>query len=163
MLKPGSLRAHLTAALPELARDPEKLVVLARAGRTICTGTASLSFEYAYTLQVIVLDYAGHADAVVVPLLAWVARNQPELLDNPDKPGAKGRVVDINLLYTTLEDFTADPEHPTLLQIPNALIFQRVLRRWRAGTPVPPERLAPPPELARPVPSTAGERGSSLL
>ena len=85
-----------------------------------------------------------------------------ELLDSADKPGALGRVVDINLLYTTLEDATA-PEPGTLLQIPNALIFQRVLRRWRAGTPVPPERLAPPPELARPVPSTAGERGSSLL
>ena len=85
-----------------------------------------------------------------------------ELLDSSDKPGALGRVVDINMLYTTLEDATA-PEPGTLLQIPNSLIFQRVLRRWRAGTPVPPERLAPPPELARPVPSTAGERGSSLL
>lgn len=85
-----------------------------------------------------------------------------ELLDSADKPGALGRVVDINLLYTTLEDATA-PEPGTLLQIPNALIFQRVLRRWRAGTPVPPERLVPPQELARPVPNTAGERGSSLL
>lgn len=84
MLKPGSLRAHLTAALPELARDPERLVVLARAGRIITTGTAALSFEYAYTLQMIVLDYAGHADAVMVPLLAWLKRHQPELMDNPD-------------------------------------------------------------------------------
>ena len=55
-----------------------------------------------------------------------------ELLDTADKPGALGRVMDINLLYTTLEDATA-PEPGTLLQIPNTLIFQRVVRRWRAG------------------------------
>ena len=57
-------------------------------------------------------------------------------------PGALGRVVDINLLYTTLEDATA-PEPGTLLQIPNALIFQRIVRRWRAGMPVPPSKLHP--------------------
>ncbi|GAB1385696.1 mechanosensitive ion channel family protein [Melaminivora sp.] len=66
-----------------------------------------------------------------------------ELLDTAEKPGALGRVVDINLLYTTLEDITA-PEPGTLLQIPNALIFQRVLRRWKAGTAVPHTRQTAP-------------------
>ena len=60
-----------------------------------------------------------------------------ELLDSGDKPGARGRVVDINLLYTTLEDSLSDGSG-TLLQIPNSLIFQRVVRRWKAGLPVPP-------------------------
>jgi len=59
-----------------------------------------------------------------------------ELLDTAEKPGALGRVLDINLLYTTLEDGRA-AEPGTLLQIPNALMFQRVLRRWRAGGPAP--------------------------
>lgn len=59
-----------------------------------------------------------------------------EVLDTAEKPGAKGRVVDINLLYTTLEDFGSDAEHPAFIQIPNALIFQRVVRRWQ-GTPPP--------------------------
>ena len=59
-----------------------------------------------------------------------------EVLDTAEKVGAKGRVVDINLLYTTLEDATA-PEPGTLLQIPNSLIFQRVVRRWPAGLPLP--------------------------
>ena len=71
-----------------------------------------------------------------------------EVLDTAEKPGALGRVVDINLLYTTLEDATAPG---TLLQIPNALIFQRVVRRWRAGTPVPESRLRP----AAPQPAAA--------
>ena len=85
MLKPSSLRAHLEKAVPELARDPERLVLLARAGQMCSTGTGSLSFEYRYTLQVVVLDYAGHADTLTVPLLAWLAVHQPELLDHPDK------------------------------------------------------------------------------
>lgn len=70
-----------------------------------------------------------------------------ELLDTADKPGALGRVVDINLLYTTLEDATSTAPG-TLIQIPNSLIFQRVVRRWRMGTAVPAEKtqtLTPPP------------------
>lgn len=55
-----------------------------------------------------------------------------ELLDTAEKPGARGRVVDINLLYTTLQD-GAPPHAGALLQIPNALIFQRVVRRWPDG------------------------------
>lgn len=57
-----------------------------------------------------------------------------ELLDTAEKPGARGEVVDINLLYVTLEDSTAG-QPGVLLQIPNALIFQRVMRRWRGGPP----------------------------
>ena len=145
MLKPAKLRDHLTRALPELARDPEKLVMFVTAGSIQSTLTAALSYEYGYTLRLLFLDYAGHADAVLAPLLIWLREHQSELLDNPDKPGAKGRVVDINLLYTTLEDFTADPEHPTLLQIPNALIFQRVVRRWKHVPPPTPVATAAEP------------------
>ncbi|WP_455554480.1 mechanosensitive ion channel family protein [Comamonas sp.] len=77
-----------------------------------------------------------------------------EILDTADKPGALGRVVDINLLYTTLEDATA-PAPGTLIQIPNALIFQRLVRRWRAGTPVPADKLHPTPELTAPAAAPA--------
>lgn len=53
-----------------------------------------------------------------------------ELLESGDKSGYKGRIVDINLVYTTLQD--ADPDTVgALLQIPNSLFFQRALRRWR--------------------------------
>lgn len=81
-----------------------------------------------------------------------------EVLDTAEKPGALGRVCDINLLYTTLEDVTAS-EPGTMIQIPNSLIFQRVVRRWRMGTPVPAEKLqsakpaAPTPAALEPVPA----------
>ena len=54
-----------------------------------------------------------------------------EVLDTAEKPGAKGRVVDVNLLYVTLEDTQSEPARPVLLQVPNTLIFQRVVRRWK--------------------------------
>lgn len=85
MLKPDSLRAQITAAVPSLADNPENLVLFINSGRVQTTGTGTLSFEYAYTLQVIALGYAGHADALVVPMLEWIARNQSELMDNPEK------------------------------------------------------------------------------
>ena len=52
-----------------------------------------------------------------------------ELLENGEKPGLKGQVIDINLIYTTLQEI-GGPAEGTLMQIPNSLFFQRGLRRW---------------------------------
>ena len=72
-----------------------------------------------------------------------------ELLDTAEKPGAKGRVIDINLLYTTLQDFNSPSGQGALLQIPNALVFQRVLRRWREGDPGAPVAPSAAPATAK--------------
>lgn len=74
-----------------------------------------------------------------------------ELLDTAEKPGAKGQVVDINMLYTTLEDSSGLHAPGTLLQIPNALIFQRVMRRWKGGLPVQAPGDAPSPPTEGPA------------
>ena len=66
-----------------------------------------------------------------------------EVPDTAEKPGAKGRVVDINLLYTTLEDHAAAAHGGAWLQIPNALVFQRVVRRFQGVPPPPPPPAAP--------------------
>ena len=60
-----------------------------------------------------------------------------ELLENGEKPGLKGQVVDINLIHTTLKERLPDGSD-TVLQIPNSLFFQRVVRRWR-GEPLAAE------------------------
>ena len=68
-----------------------------------------------------------------------------ELLENGEKPGLKGRVVDINLIYTTLLEVGADAsDEGSVLQVPNSLFFQRTVRRWR-GQGVPPRWLPPAP------------------
>ncbi|ANF25539.1 mechanosensitive ion channel family protein [Stutzerimonas stutzeri] len=59
-----------------------------------------------------------------------------ELVESFDKPIVKGRVIDINLLYTTLEE-SADSGTGAIVQVPNSLFFQKVLRRWR-GTEIQP-------------------------
>jgi hypothetical protein len=85
MNKPGSLRAAIAAAVPDLEANPDKFLVFADEGGIAATGTKSLSFEYRYTLNMILMDYAGDADTVMIALLAWVKRNQPELVHNFDK------------------------------------------------------------------------------
>ena len=84
MFKPASLRGFLTAANPELARDPDRLLVFIDEGSLQATYAPGLSFEYAYTLNLVFTDYAGHPDAIMVPLLVWIRDQQPELLANPD-------------------------------------------------------------------------------
>ncbi|MNN75330.1 Mechanosensitive ion channel [compost metagenome] len=54
-----------------------------------------------------------------------------ELVDTLDKPGVKGRVIAINLLFTTLMEL---PEAGgALVQVPNSQFFQKSVRRWRGA------------------------------
>lgn len=80
MIKPASLRAAIKAAIPALQDDPSKLLVFVDEGSTVAHGTGSLSFEYRYTLNLILTDMQGSADPIMVALLEWAQVNQPELL-----------------------------------------------------------------------------------
>ncbi|ATR81256.1 mechanosensitive ion channel family protein [Pseudomonas sp. FFUP_PS_473] len=58
-----------------------------------------------------------------------------ELVDTTDKPGVKGRVIAINLLFTTLVEL---PETGgALVQVPNSQFFQKSVRRWRGADALP--------------------------
>jgi hypothetical protein len=85
MNKPDSLRAHLLASVPELKHDPDRLLIFIDNGKVRCTAAGGLSFEYAYDLQIILTDFAGHPDSVMLPLLGWLQVNQSELMVNQDK------------------------------------------------------------------------------
>lgn len=84
MNKAATFRRAIADAVPELHDDPDKLLVFVDAGTVHATNAPSLSFEYRYTLNAIVTDFAGDADAVFVALIAWVHRNQSDLLANAD-------------------------------------------------------------------------------
>ncbi len=60
-----------------------------------------------------------------------------ELVDTTDKPGVKGRVVAINLLYTTLIEAEELGTGSAMVQVPNSLFFQRSVRRWRGSDVFP--------------------------
>ena len=81
MKKPESLKALLLASVPGLNDKPENLSMFIDKGRIAARLSGSLSFEYRYTVNVVVQDYAGDVDALFVPLLAWVADQQPDLLE----------------------------------------------------------------------------------
>jgi len=85
VIKPESLRQHLAAAIPELATHPDRMLVFIENGTLHCTGSGSLSFEYRYSLNLVLIEYGGHPDSVMIPLLAWLSRHQPELLENPQR------------------------------------------------------------------------------
>ncbi|PWB32713.1 mechanosensitive ion channel family protein [Pseudomonas sp. SDI] len=58
-----------------------------------------------------------------------------ELVETLDKPGVKGRVTAINLLFTTLVEM---PEAGgALVQVPNSQFFQKCVRRWRGSDALP--------------------------
>lgn len=82
MYKPAALRAFLTAAIPELARDPDRLSVYIPQGSLVASMAPGLSWEYRYTLEVIITDFAGDPDAIMAPLVDWMRTNQPDTMAN---------------------------------------------------------------------------------
>ncbi|BBE51138.1 hypothetical protein OYT1_ch1591 [Ferriphaselus amnicola] len=85
MLKPKLLRDFLTAQLPQLARDPDKLLVFIEKGSLVSTLASSNSFEYRYQLALVLTDFTGDADHLMLPLLVWVREHQYDLLADPSK------------------------------------------------------------------------------
>lgn len=140
MKKPNSLRETLTKALPTLKKDPQKLAIFITGGRIIHTGTDSLSFEYAYTLRALLLDYAEHADAVMAPIVWWMKQNQPEVFANPERR-ARAIRFEVEYLNAKAMDLQIDLE-----------LTEAVLSRPRPGGPPGALNLIhkdePPPQLA---------------
>lgn len=83
MTKLDALRDLLIRSIPQLKADPAKLATFADRGR-IAARAGSPSFEYRYTASLVIEDFAGDIDQVIVPLLAWIAVHQPELMQKQD-------------------------------------------------------------------------------
>ena len=105
MNKPDSLRAHLLATVADLKHDPDRLLIFIDNGKVRCTAAATLSFEYGFDLQIILTDFAGHPDSVMLPLLGWVSINQSELLKNLNK-SADGIKFEADILDNSKVDMS---------------------------------------------------------
>lgn len=86
MNKPDSLRAAVTAVMPELARDPDRLRIWIDSGRIRAPMIESRSFSYEYKLTLELTDFTGHAAIVFLAINEWLRVNQPELAQM-DSPG----------------------------------------------------------------------------
>lgn len=82
MNKLHALRAHLIAAVPELQRGPEKLLTFINDGSVGFNRGQHLSHEYRMDAQIVITDYSGELDTLMIPLLQWLSRYQPDI--DPD-------------------------------------------------------------------------------
>jgi len=85
MLKPNQLRKALANSVPQLQRSPDSLNMFIDSGRMVSTLASSLSFEYQYQLNLVITDYDGDLDLLVVPVLAWLRENQPDIMATEEK------------------------------------------------------------------------------
>jgi hypothetical protein len=84
MRKADSLRTWLTACIEDFAKQPERLQIFIESGQILARKSRTLSFVYQYTAKVLVTDFAGDADRLFIPVLAWIEKEQPELLQRQD-------------------------------------------------------------------------------
>ena len=104
MNKPNQVRELLSNAVKHLKHNPDALHIFVEEGNIIATGAhRNLSFEYRYNLIILVTDYPAHADTIIVPMLGWIAANQPELLTNPDRRETGFRFRAEQLNHTTCD------------------------------------------------------------
>lgn len=140
MLKPAQLRQALTGSVPLLARSPDSLTVYIDNGRIVSTLAASLSFEYQYRLNLVITDYAGDVDLLIVPVLAWLRENQPDIMATEEKRKS-GFVFQSDVISDTLSDISIE------LQLTERVIVKDIdgaLHVTHVGEPPLPENAERP-------------------
>ncbi|PAU73274.1 phage tail protein [Vreelandella alkaliphila] len=80
MIKLQSLRQHLLTSVEELRRNPEQLHTYINDGKVKFACGQNLSHQYAVDAQIIITDYSGSLDTVMIPLLQWLNHYQPDLV-----------------------------------------------------------------------------------
>lgn len=80
MKKPALLRAAITALLPDLARNPDKLAMWVETGRTRATGNSQRGFAWEYNLTVVVEDFTLPPETLFFIVVDWLRTQQPDLL-----------------------------------------------------------------------------------
>lgn len=117
MNKPEGLQRLLLAAVPQLGEDATKLQMFVDKGRIAARRGATLGYEERYTLSIVVQDFAGDVDRLFVPIVAWVAEQQPDLLDKGEPFTFSTEILDsgtcdiqIDLELSELVLVAVDPE-----------------------------------------------------
>lgn len=84
MNKPKSLRSALNKAVPYVRDNPDKLHLFVDHGALVATGARSMSWEYRYTLNVVIEDFSGDQNLLMAPVLLWLSENQRDAINNPE-------------------------------------------------------------------------------
>ncbi|MEN4873929.1 phage tail protein [Kosakonia cowanii] len=143
MLKPESLRKALADAVPVLATNPEMLRLYVDGGNIAATLASSLSFEKQYSLNVVVTDFTGDFDLILVPVLAWLREHQPDILST-DTGQKKGFTFEADINNDSSFDISI-----SLLMTERTLVREvgAALHVENIPEPSPPEPVTRPVEL----------------
>lgn len=132
MRKPDSLKSLLLATVPGLKDSPERLALFVDRGGIVGGGGRSLSFEYRYAVNLVVEGFADDPDALMVPVIAWIAEYQPDLIN---KPGAEPFTFEAEIL----DDDTRDISITIQLTEP-VVVVPREGGGYGVTHPMPPKR-----------------------
>lgn len=123
MKKAELLRDALTASNQWCKANPEQFTVWVEKGHIEIQASGESSFMYLYPIQVLAMDFPGQLDDLMLPLLAWVWENQPDLLLNPDS----NKKIEFDA------DIASDDTADILLKVP---VWERVMVTIENGKPV---------------------------
>lgn len=141
MLKPASLRKALFKSVPLLRDNPDMLHMFVDGGVINATLAASLSFENRYTLDIVVTDYTGDLNLLIVPVNVWLREHQPDIMTTEEgKKRGFTYVADIN------SDDSKDVRMS--LQLTERTIVKEVDRRLNV---TPLDEPPPPVPVHRPM------------
>lgn len=85
MRKADDLREWLVRTIPDLHTNPDKLKTYLSNGRLDFQRGASLSFGYRYELELVLENFTASLDNLFVPLIIWLAKNEPALIDQNER------------------------------------------------------------------------------
>jgi hypothetical protein len=77
MKKLEDLREYLLTNVPALGRDPDRLLTFIENGQILFYPGDNYSHRYLMPITIIVTDWAGSADEIVIPVLEWLAVREP--------------------------------------------------------------------------------------
>ena len=100
MKKIQSLRTALTAALPELQTDPDRLRLWVEDGSASSRQTQSLGFGFTYRANLLIEEASTDIALIALPIFIWLRVHQPELL----RPGAEGFSFEVDILDNRCAD-----------------------------------------------------------
>lgn len=100
MIKPASLRAAIVALHPDLARDPDKLLMWVDQGSIRSNSTPALGFAYRYRLNVLLVEFAGAPSIIILAVTNWLRENQPERV----VPGQEAFAIEVDLVDSKTVD-----------------------------------------------------------
>jgi len=87
MKKPESLKAYLLQKVPHVRDNPNDLHIFIEKGQLVSSLVKrNLSFEYQYSLNVLITNYTGDTNLLMVPIFYWLRQQQTDAftVDNRD-------------------------------------------------------------------------------